>query len=772
MSDKRIRYLTLVLWPVLLALLAIPAAQMTGKAGEPNLRVDGSASAAAAERTAAQFGTDSSVAVLLSGPERDITAQGRALANALAEREIGSVITPWSDGGPGQDLRPDPESALILVMPRAAGGPMKESQLVREVVEQTVHDPVSVALTGQGVVGDALQQAGVRELRRGELLALPLLLVILLLVFRSVLAAAIPIAVGGTVLVTTTGVLSLVAEVVAIDTLAVSIASMMALALGVDYSLLIVSRFREELAKGADRWSAAATARRTAGTTVIVAGGVLLSAVGAALLVAPGPFLVSATVAVGLSAICGVICSVALVPVILGLVGERINSKVLPAPRGGDGLVVRSCRLALRRPLPIGLVVALALLAISLPALSMRAGTPGVELLTGGDKALSDYRKITDKMGPGWAAPFVVLAENPDGPVTTEKGLQQLSAFENELRGLPGAAAVLGPGELEKRLDAFGKLGGPQFASAATAAGIDIGALITDTPQFNRSGYLRLAALDGARPELRQMISSVVNIDHGGSAVRLLVVPTGAAGQDSVNQLAEELRSRADAFEATSGLRVSIGGPGQLIVDFSGEITRLVPLLLLALSLASLIVLVVLLRSLLVPLVAVILNVLTVGAAFGVLALLYNGDVGADGVPSYIAGTAVLGIMGIMFGLSIDYQVFMLSRIREAWQESGDPDVAINEGIVGTARVITGAALVMMAVFVGFALTDFPVNRQLGVGLVVAVAVDATLVRLLLLPGVLKLLGTRAWWPAPRPQVAAPAAVEPDRERVLEGQPA
>lgn len=760
MTNKRIRYLTLVLWPVLILLLAIPAAKMTERASEPNLRVNGSSSAAAADMALEQFGTDSSVAVLLTGPERELATQGRALAAVLAEGGIGNVISPWTDGGPGQVLRPDPESALVLVLPEQAGGAMKEAQRVRTVVDETITEPVEVALTGEGIVGDSLQQAGVRELKRGELLALPLLLVILLLVFRSLLAAAIPIVVGGTVLVTATGALSLTAGFVEIDTLAVSIASMIALALGVDYSLLIVSRFREELAGGADSWQAAATARRTAGATVIVAGGVLLAAVGAALAVAPGPFLVSATIAVGLSAVFGVICSVVLVPIILGFVGDRINSKVIPAPRGNDGWVVRSCRVALRRPLPVGLAVVLVLLVLSIPALSMRAGTPGVELLPGEDKALADYQKISQKMGPGWAAPFLVVAERSEGPVTTDRTLAQLAAFETELAALPGTAAVMGPGQLAQRLDAFGKVG-PEFASAAASAGVNIGALINDSPKFSQSGYLRLAALDGARSDLRQAVSAVVNIDRGGSAVRFLVVPDGAVGEESVQLLADELKRRADDFASTSGLRVTVGGPGQLVIDFGAEITRLVPLLLLVLSLASFVVLVFLLRSILVPLVAVALNVLTVGGAFGVLALLYNGSVEANGVPSYIAGTAVLGIMGIMFGLSIDYQVFMLSRIREAWNRTGDPVAAINAGIVGTARVITGAALVMMAVFVGFALTDFPVNRQLGVGLVVAVAVDATLVRLLLLPGALKLLGAKAWWPAAVPVAVPPAADEP-----------
>lgn len=764
MTKKRLRYLTLLLWPLVLLAFAMPAAEMNSRAGEPNLRVDGSASAAAADAAVRQFGTDSSVVVMLTGPENEVMTQGKALAAEMYARNVGTVITPWTDGVPTEALRPDPGTALLVVLPEAAGGAMREAQRVRAVVDESVSDPVVVAMSGEGIIGDALQQSGVRELRRGELLALPLLIIILLLVFRSILAAAIPIVIGGSVLLTTTGLLSLATAVVDIDTLAVSIASMMSLALGVDYSLLIVSRFREELAAGADRWQAAMTARRTAGTTVVVAAGVLLAAVGAAMVVAPGPFLVSATIAVGVSAVSGALFSVTVVPVILGLVGHRINGRILPPPRTADGWVVKACRFALRRPLPIGLAVILILLVVSIPALSMRAGTPGVELLTDGDKALSDYQAISDRMGAGWAAPFVVIAESPSGPVTTKQTLQQFGEFEAALGALPGAAAVLGPGGLSERLETFDQMASPQFVSAAANAGVDIGRLITEAPRFAQSGYVRLAALDGASPELRQSVSSVINVDHGGSAARFLIIPQGPAGDPSVAVLAAELRAVAGNFEQATGLTVAIGGPGQLVLDFNNEIVGLVPLLLLALSVASFVVLVVLLRTLLVPLVAVVLNVLTVGAAFGVLALLYNGSVESNGVPSYIAGTAVLGIMGIMFGLSIDYQVFMLTRIREAWIETGDPVAAISDGIVGTARVITGAALVMMAVFTGFALTEFPVNRQLGIGLVVAVAVDATLVRLLLLPGALKLLGRAAWWPSG----GAPAPIEdvPDRSTV------
>ncbi|MFE3757740.1 MMPL family transporter [Nocardia tengchongensis] len=748
---------------MLLVLLAIPAAVVNDRVGEPNLRVDGSISANAEDIIEKQFGSSSSVAILLTGPDREVEKQGHALETALRTQGIGDVVAPWTQGGPGAALRPDSASALLLVLPNPSGGDMAEAAHVRAVVDQSIGAPVDAALTGNGIVGDALQKAGVRELRRGELLALPLLLIILLLVFRSLGAALVPIAVGGTVLVATTGLLSISTEFLEIDTLGVSIGSMMSLALGVDYSLLIVSRFREELEAGHDSWTAAATARRTAGRTVIVAGGVLLAAVGSALIVAPGPFLVSATVAVGLAAVCGVAFSVALVPIILGFMGARINGRRGRGASDADGWVVRACRMSMRRPIPVGVLVLLVLAGLSVPALSMRAGTPGVELLTADDPALAEYRTIAERMGPGWSAPFVVIADRERGPVTTKQQLDEIAAFQNRLTATPGVAAVLGPGPITERLKALDQIDGPALASAATQRGVDIGAMVSDAPGFLRSGYLRLAALDGANPSLRQSVSSVVNIDRGATAVRFLVIPDGPAGGATASALAEDLSRQAAEFAAQSQLRVAVGGPGQLVLDFGSEIKRLVPILLLVLTVSSFLVLAILLRTVVLPLVAVALNVLTVGTSFGVLALLYDGSTESNGIPSYIAGTAVLGIMGIMFGLSIDYQVFMLERIREAWQQSRDAISAIHAGIVGTARVITGAALVMLAVFVGFALTDFPVNRQLGIGLIVAVVVDATLVRLLLLPGALRILGAHAWWPMKSASVVDTESVESDQ---------
>ena len=768
MQDKTFRRLILILWPVVLVALGIPALAVHDRVGEPNLTVSGSASERADQILDERFPGSTAVAILLEGPADQVRIQGTRLATELDGAGYGPVVTPWTDDSVADVLAPEPGTALLLAMTGGSEGAMKDADVIVDRVDEVIADPVAASITGEGVVGSALEEAGVRELRKGELYALPLLIVILLLVFRSLLAAAIPIVIGGSVLIATSGVLSVLAGAVSLDSLAISIASMMSLALGVDYSLLIVSRFREELARGLQPWEAAALARRTAGRTVVEAGCVLLAAVSAALLVAPGPFLVSATVAVGAAAVMSVIAAVGIVPVLLGFAGRRINGRRGTRTQETEGgVVLRACRLALRRPVPVGLLVLLVLIPLSLPALGMRTGTPGVELLTKGERALADYTRISEVMGPGWSAPFIVVAQNPDGPVTTPALLTELSELEGELRETEGVAEVLGAGAVADRLLSVESLDPPALLSAARSAGVDVGPMIAQSPNVLQSGYLGLAALDGARSDLRGLAATVVNIDLGGDTARFVVVPDAPAGSPEAVRLSDELRSAAESLAESTGMTVVVGGSGQLVVDFGKEITRLVPLLLLVLSGASYLVLVVLLRSLLVPLVAVLLNVLTVGAAFGVLALLYDGTVGPEQVPVYIAGTAVLGIMGIMFGLSIDYQVFMLSRIREAWLRTGDPIAAINGGIVGTARVITGAALVMIAVFTGFALTTFPVNRQLGIGLVVAVLVDATLLRLLLLPGALKLLGARAWWwpGTPRPQVRT--EVEPERQELV-----
>jgi RND superfamily putative drug exporter len=276
------------------------------------------------------------------------------------------------------------------------------------------------------------------------------------------------------------------------------------------------------------------------------------------------------------------------------------------------------------------------------------------------------------------------------------------------------------------------------------AYGRDYRSLRRRSPGAIDSGFLMLAALDGTVPGMREQIAQVANLDGGGQAVRMLIVPRQGPSAPSTVRLSHRIRDRLPQLARASGARVGIGEGAQSLADYNDATVRRIPWLVFALCLVSTLLLVAVLRSLLLPFVAVALNLLTIAAAFGALQIFFalNLLVG----PPYIDAISAAGVLTIMFVLSIDYEVFLLTRMREAWLESHDHEHAIARGLQHTAGVISGAAVIMSSVFLVFATTDIASLQQFGAGLTFAVVLDATVVRLVLLPAIMRLIGPRCWW--------------------------
>jgi RND superfamily putative drug exporter len=282
-------------------------------------------------------------------------------------------------------------------------------------------------------------------------------------------------------------------------------------------------------------------------------------------------------------------------------------------------------------------------------------------------------------------------------------------------------------------------------------------------PRVFNSGYLPLAAIDQAPHEQRVGAGFAVNVDRGGDAARLVVMREGDPTNPG-DPVRQRLEREAGRFGRLTGSQVAVGGPATLLQDFQSVSEGRLWWLVLALAASTYFVLIPVLRSLLLPLLAVLLNLATVFAALGVLTLGFQGSAPLGG-PGEVDAIMVLAIFGIVFGLSIDYEVFLLARMREGYLLSGTTEGAVEYGLKHTAGVITGAALIMTGVFAAFAISDVANMRQLGVGLTVAVLLDATVVRLILLPAIIRLAGGACWWlpgplerllPGERPLPAAP----------------
>ncbi len=367
------------------------------------------------------------------------------------------------------------------------------------------------------------------------------------------------------------------------------------------------------------------------------------------------------------------------------------------------------------------------------------------------------------------------LARARGGGAQLAEGLEAIAGGADRLGGELRDGRARG-GELAAGLE---RPQGPlaHYALALHGYREDLGALRAASPRAIDSGYLMLAALDGTVPETREQIAQVVNLDSGGQTARMLVVPASGPSAASTRRLIHRLQDELPALARASGTSVAIGEGAQTLADYSDATMARLPLLVIALSLVSVLMLTMVLRSLPLPLVAVALNLLTIAAAFGALQIFFGLDLLVG--PRYIDAISAAGVLTIMFVLSVDYEVFLLTRMREAWLARRDHAYAIEHGLRRTAGVITGAAAIMSSVFLAFASADIASLQQFGAGLTFAVALDATVIRLVLLPAIMRALGPRAWWlprwldralPALDPESSAGEA-GPDRDRPPAGRP-
>jgi putative drug exporter of the RND superfamily len=520
------------------------------------------------------------------------------------------------------------------------------------------------------------------ETSAAELLGIGAAVVILLLAFGSVIAMGLPIGLAVFGLVLGISSMSLITYLVEIPSFAPQMGSMIGLGVGIDYALFLVTRHREFLAQGLEVADAAGRAVATAGQAVIFAGGTVVIAI-LGLAAAGVPFLTAAGIATSVIVLLMVIASVTLLPALLGLSGPWVN------------------RLSVRRR---GVT-----------------GSAGVSVgWTRWGRHVSRhalaYTVGTSVLLIGLAAPVVALRLGfPD------EGTQSTSRTERRAYDL--VAEGFGPG-----------VNGPLLIA------IDI--------SQDASVVGPLAAAVAEDPGIAAAIPAV---DESAGVATIVAIPS-TAPQDS-ETYATVQRLRAEVFPAVlddSPASAHIGGQTATFGDIANRVTDRLPLFVGAVVVLSFLLLMVLFRSVLVALKAALLNLLSIGAAYGVLVMVFQWGWGKDliGLESTvpIVSFVPMFMFAVLFGLSMDYEVFLLTRIREAFVQSGDNDASVIAGIAATARVITSAALIMISVFGGFVLGDDPILKMTGLGLATAILVDATIVRIVLVPASMTLLGKANWW--------------------------
>jgi RND superfamily putative drug exporter len=438
---------------LVLAVLGVLGTGVDSRLSPTSLDVPGTPSSKANAVLREHFGRSAPFAVLLRGPAAAIDRQGPELVRALRASDPRiTTLSPWDRGSVGR-LRPSPRQALIVIdfhvgLAESVNDSVDE---LDALLARQIHPPVRATQTGYATLSRAIQDESIDAAERSELIALPILLIVLLLVFRSPIAAAIPLVFGAVTVASSRGLLYILTDWFDIDAFALTVCTMMGLALGVDYALLMVSRFREELANGTSPMEAATVTRRTAGRTTAFAGSTLLLSMLVAFFIVPGSLLASLAATVALVVVLSVLVATVAGPALLALLGPNVDrwrfGGAPAAERSGLMAVVSA---ALRRPLPVAIAIGVVVLLLAGPALALKTGPPSPEQLEKSNPARADSELLARSVGPGFESPFVVVAATDDGPITEPDRLEALSRWQRKISRLPGVQAVIGPARVSE----------------------------------------------------------------------------------------------------------------------------------------------------------------------------------------------------------------------------------------------------------------------------------------------------------------------------------
>jgi putative drug exporter of the RND superfamily len=438
---------------LVLAVLGVIGTGVDGRLSPTSLDVPGTPSSEANAVLREHFGQSASFAVLLRGPAPAIDRQGPELVRALrASDPRVTTLSPWDRGSVGR-LRPGPRRALIVIDFHVglADSVNNSVDQLDAILDEQIDLPVRATQTGYATLSRAIQDESIDAAERSELIALPILLLVLLLVFRSPIAAAIPLVFGAVTVASSRGLLYILTSWFDIDAFALTVCTMMGLALGVDYALLMVSRFREELAKGTSPMEAATVTRRTAGRTTAFAGSTLLLSMLVAFFIVPGSLLASLAATVGLVVVLSVLVATIAGPALFTLLGPNLDRwRIGAAPAGERSGLMAVVAAALRRPAPVALAIGALVLLLAAPALALKTGPPSPEQLDKSNSARADSELVARSVGPGFESPFVVVAATDNGPITEPDRLEALSRWQRKISRRPGVQAVIGPARVSE----------------------------------------------------------------------------------------------------------------------------------------------------------------------------------------------------------------------------------------------------------------------------------------------------------------------------------
>ncbi|MDZ7914037.1 MAG: MMPL family transporter [Rhodococcus sp. (in: high G+C Gram-positive bacteria)] len=686
----RRRWAMVGFWVVLLVAGGVGAATLSGPTVN-TLSIPGTESQAAQDLLAERFPESStggaSARIVFESPagttlaDPAIRQSVSELVSALGkDPEVAAVSDPYASGG----VSPTGTIGYMQVSYTADSMDLPDSS--KELLESAVHDAADSGLAVD-VAGNVLMESSAESM--GEVIGVAIAAVVLTVTFGSLVAAGLPLIsalIGIGIAICT---ITIATGFIELGSSTTVLAMMLGLAVAIDYSLFIVSRYRSELRDGHDPEIAAGRAAGTAGSAVVFAGLTVLIAL-AGLFVVNIPFLTSMGLAAAFAVAVAVVISLTLLPATLGFAGSRVLSRSdrrllasggqLTHRKTKEGAGSRWAKFVIRRRVPVLLasVLGLGLLAIPTFGINLSLASPPVPDTT----AARATDRLSEGFGAGFSGPLMVVVDVADAT----NPAAALSGAQEKLGALPDIAAVTPPA-----------------------------------------------------------------LNQAGDTAVITVVPSSGPETEATKALVADIREVAGSLTDETGATMSVTGQTALTIDVSDRLAdALVPYLALVVGLAFILLMLVF-RSILVPLKATLGFLLSIGATFGVLVAIFQwgwfaGILGIEGQTGSVVAMLPIFMIGIVFGLAMDYQVFLVTRMREAFVHGDGPDEAVVKGFDQGARVVTAAALIMIAVFAGFIFGGDAFIMQIGLGLSFAVLFDAFVIRMTVVPAVMSLLGSKAWW--------------------------
>ncbi|MCH7697825.1 MAG: MMPL family transporter [Chloroflexi bacterium] len=604
--------------------------------------------------------------------------------------EAVEAVTSYYQARDERMVSADRHKTIVPVV--LAGKPSEAADNVGPVVavveEANGQDGFEVLTVGTGSIARFFNEQSEKDLLRGEMIGIPIALIILILVFGALAAAGVPLLLAAASIIVAVGTTALIGRAFDLNFFVLNMITMVGLAVGIDYSLFVIHRYREERSRGLEKEDAIARTGATAGRAVLFSGGAVIVGLMGLLIV---PINVYRSLAIGAIAVAAfaVIAALTLLPAVLSIVGDRINAGRVPflGPRaqqeGGGGFWYWVASTVMRHPVISLLASAGLLIALTVPYFSINVGLPGVSTFPEDNEVRLAFETLDGEFSSGLLSPAEIAIDAPNVLVP-----EVLVAIDRLLTSIDG----------DERFE---------------------GAIY----ETNDAGDLAV-------------ISALVRGD-----------PESQEAHDAVSRLRDDYVPAA--FNRVAA-RAFVTGETASEQDMFDTIATYTPIVFAFVLGLSFILLLLVFRSIVVPIKALIMNLLSVGAAYGSLVLVFQHGVGNEifgfQQSDIIAAWLPLFLFAFLFGLSMDYHVFLLSRIREHWDRTGNNAASVAYGLSSTAGLITGAALIMVAVFSGFAMGELIELQQMGFGLAVAVLIDATIVRSILVPASMALLGDWNWY--------------------------